>query len=374
MIPETNSVFSGAPSMELIKKKRNAIKTVIRKLGIATLPKCNSTDMFNSSFNQKSFPGFSYKEYLEFNTKEEAFEVASYVAEERWNYISSCSKEGKEIRRNAIFLSTYVVSAQNNKDAWYDGGETATSRAVHMPEYHCELQSAPWIDQITEHIREKQNGPIYIGNSQSKYERLAKDMKDSVSMCEGDVRRFDSSLFITDTIIPTSIGRLYYDLADEEIDNHFIAIFDNSSIADYYTPGGHIYRIINGLSSRVKSTSIFGSIINFVNLCYGIGNRNSKKFKFSIGGDDFLFGAVIKLNRKFLKEFKDRCSGIGYTFKKLAFKNFNGPNSKRLPVFYKYNIHRGEPIVTAADMLERVFLPSNKRYKNNTEVFYFDPL
>ena len=209
---------------------------------------------------------------------------------------------------------------------------------------------------------------MYIGNSFSKYERLVKDMEDSVSMCEGDVKRFDSSLFIIDTIISTSLGRLYYDLEDEEIDDNFIAIFDNSSTKDYYTPTGHIYRIINGLSSGVKSTSLFGSFINLVNLCHVTGNYDSKKIKFSISGDDFLFGSTILLDRNSLDQFKSRCSEIGHTFKKLAFKDFNALNSKDLTVFYKYSIHNKEPIVIAMNMLERVFLPSSKKYKTNAQI------
>ena len=83
MISETESVFFSAPSMSLIKKKDDAIKTVITKLEITTLVRFSSDDMFNSVFNQDSFPGFSYKKYLGFSTKREAIEIASYVAKKR---------------------------------------------------------------------------------------------------------------------------------------------------------------------------------------------------------------------------------------------------------------------------------------------------
>lgn len=59
---------------------------------------------------------------------------------------------------------------------------------------------------------------------------------------EGDWKKFDSSLYINIIICTVCILRCYYDLDDDEIDNHFIAIFDCMAIKDYYLLGGSVVR------------------------------------------------------------------------------------------------------------------------------------
>ena len=52
------------------------------------------------------------------------------------------------------------------------------------------------------------------------------------SVIEDDVSRFDSRVYITYIVIAVAIFRLYYDLDDSEIDNHFVSIFDTIAIKD----------------------------------------------------------------------------------------------------------------------------------------------
>ena len=371
MIPEVKSEFSGHPSMSLIKKKKEAIKTVIRKLKIRQLAKCEAEDMFNSNFNMETYPGFTYSEYLKIKKKKDAIPIASQLAMKRWQNIEKASRNGEGIKRSKIFPSTYTVGALNKRDSTYENNDVITSRAVHMPEFHAELQCAPWIDSISTSIKDKKRGCIYIGNSYVEYERLIKDTDMSKSIIEGDVKRFDSSLYLTDIRIAVAISRLYYDLEDESIDNHFLAIFDSVAIKDYYTPGGFVYRLINGLPSGVKSTSLYGSFINLLNLVHCCSNKNLKKVKFIIGGDDFLISSEDKMDEYDLDHISNKSKEIGIIFKVLKFKSFDSPNTDDRPIFYKYTIKKGEPITPIGAVIERVFTPYNKRYKNNFELLTF---
>lgn len=46
--------------------------------------------------------------------------------------------------------SIYTIGARNKRDYSYEDGETASSRIVHMPEFHAELTSSVWTDAITD--------------------------------------------------------------------------------------------------------------------------------------------------------------------------------------------------------------------------------
>lgn len=371
MCPEVESVFSSQPSLELIKKKEFAIKTMIRKLRIPQLAKCKKDDMSTSYFDLKTYPGFSYKEYLGFETKEEALDVALHVAKRRWDNIESCTKFSKPVRRNYLFPNTFTVGARNKRESSYENGERVNSRSVHMPEFHGEICDAPWLDQITEYIKLKGSGPIYIGNSIKKYERLASDIEGSVRQIEGDVKRFDASLYIVDIIIAVAISRLYYDIEDESIDNHFIAIFDSVGIKDYITPGGYLYRLIHGLPSGVKGTSLYGSYINLMNLIHCNRKKPQKKTRYIVGSDDFLIISDVPVSESYLDEVSKNGEEIGYRFKILSLKDIEATSLEDRPVFFKYTLDRGEPVVPASVIYERTLLPSNKKYKTNLQVFKF---
>jgi len=57
------------------------------------------------------------------------------LAKERWEYIEN----SEEVTRAKLKPSIYSIGARNKRDVSYEDGELATSRVVHMPEFHCEL-------------------------------------------------------------------------------------------------------------------------------------------------------------------------------------------------------------------------------------------
>lgn len=371
MIPETSSGTS-LPSMASIKMYSKAIKTAIRKLNIKTLSKCKKEDMNYLSFNKNTYPGFYYDKYHDCKTKLEASGIAMKVARERWSRISKASKTKTKLKRNKIFPNTFVVGARNKRDYHYEDGDVISSRAVHMPEFHSELNSSVWVEQIAKEIKFNERGPIYLGNSIVKYERLVKDIRNDEFQIEGDWKRFDSRLYINNIIIGLSLLRLYYPLDDEEIDYHFLALFDTIGIKDYITPGGYLYRLVHGLPSGVSCTSLLGSLINLVNLIYCTDEYDLKRIKYIVGGDDFLISVNDSINTdKVIESMINKAESIGQVFKILEKKTKTALNYNERPSFYKYTIDSNEPVINPTALLERVFLPWNRNYDSNEKILSF---
>lgn len=374
MIPDFDCDVASRPTMAKIKKFERAIKSAIRKLKITRIAKRDINDLKTISFNKKTFPGFHLHEYCGHQNKNEAAFDALQLAKIRWNVIDDCAKNKKKLKRNDLFPNTFVVGARNKRDFTYIDDDIITSRAVHMPEFHTEINSSVWTSQISNLLKSRERGPLYIGNSIFRYERLLKDIDDREFCIEGDWKRFDSRLYITNIIIGVAIMRLFYDLEDENIDYHFIAMFDTIAIKDYYTPGGYLYRIIHGLPSGVCSTSLLGSLINFVNLLYCTEDIPSKKLNFIVGGDDFLISICESIPNKdelMLDKILQRAESIGQVFKFLKYKKINSEDVRERPCFFKYTIDRGEAIVYPPSLLERIFLPWNKKYDSNAKILTF---
>lgn len=371
MIPETDSFLNGYPSMSIINKFKTTINSVIRKLRIETLPKGEKEDLKFSRFDKNTYPGFFCKEYLNCNTKEQACIHSYEIACDKWDIIEKAHTESQKLLRNDLFPGTYTVGARNKRDYTYEDFEVVSSRAVHMPEFHNEIYSSVWIDPISNFIKDKKRGPIYIGNSFVEYQRMYNDLKECEDILEGDVKRFDSRVWISLIVMSVALSRLYYDLDDSSIDYHFIAIFDNIAIKDYYTPGGYIYRMIHGLPSGVKSTSLYGSFVNFILQSYFNENYNSKKINYCIGGDDFLVGLKFKINDDHIDEVNNKAFDCGWELKYLKKKSFNSKHIEDRPYFYKYTIDNNEPIISMTTLIERVFIPWNKNYNDFSKIYNF---
>jgi len=372
-IPEVAGDFSNLLDNNFIRKFDNIVKVCLRKIRPTILHTCDKDSMFYTKFDGTTKPGFRFEHVLKYKDKNEACSTAIDVAKRKWNYIEKVSRKAGKLNRLKMYPGIYSIGARSKRDYEYENGDYAKSRVVHMPEFHSELHAAPWVDQITDHIIERSNGPIYIGNSFVKYERLDNDLKNCKFCIEGDWKRFDSTIYLNMITIATAILRTFYKQRDIRIDNHFIGIYDTLSIKDYYLPGGNIFRLFHGLPSGVKSTNLLGTIINLLALLYCIQDFNDKEFSFATGGDDFLViynGDNADVDDVIAKMY-ERSVEIGMEFKFLECKKHNDVNVDMLPVFFKYSVYNGLPIIPSKYLLERISMPWAKQYKTNEEYFDF---
>jgi predicted small metal-binding protein len=265
----------------------------------------------------------------------------------------------------------YDVGARAKREHEYEDDEIATSRAVHMPEFHNEIVMGPWIDAITNNIKHRKSGPIYIGNSISEFIRLERDINSNKSFVEGDWKRFDSSLYLRICLISICILRCFYHPKDVRADAFHYFIAERICIKDYYLPGGRIVRLLHGLPSGTKCTNLLGSIINLLCLNFCIVPFNPKNFSFAVGGDDFVIFSRIEINQDMLNKIDERSIELGMKFKFLELKFKDSSNLNDLPYFYKYTVRRGVPLLKPSDMFLRILVPWNKKYKNSSKYFSF---
>lgn len=378
------------PDSFKIRQLRKSIKATIRKIGIEKLFCPTFNESGNCKFNKDTKPGFSCEYILNYKDKGKASRVAYETARVIWNNIE---KKANKVRKNQSkhlnfndrlnelkeeFLNNpvpgkgfYDVGARAKREHIYEENELGTSRAIHMPEFHNEIVMAPWIDNITLHIKNKRNGPIYIGNSISDFVRFERDLKRNNYFAEGDWRRFDSTLYLRICIVAISILRCFYDINDVRADAFFFFIAERICLKDYYLPGGRIVRMIHGLPSGTKCTNLLGSIINLLCLNYCIEPFNSKKFSFAVGGDDFVILSSESITDERINIIKDRSKDLGMEFKFLDRKFKETEFLNDLPYFYKYSVRDGLPYLKPSDMYWRIFVPWNKSYNNSLKYFKF---
>jgi hypothetical protein len=370
LVPETTGPFSDTDVDLDLSIFNDAARNTIRKLKIETLCTCVKENILTNSYNKNTYAGFTYDQLLFKPKKKDCIDEAVKLASKRWDIISN----SKVIKRNDIFPSLYTVGARNKRDHTYDDFEVAKSRVVHMPEFHTELTSGPWIDSITKFLKYRAHGPIFLGNSFLQSDRLKNLMDVSSYGIEGDFKRFDSTNYLKIIICAVSILRCFYELDDEIIDRHFIAIFDCVGIKDYYVPGGNVVRAFHGLPSGVKCTNLLGSIITNISLNFCLDKGANRNFSYASGGDDF---AVFALNSNFkaediIEHMEYQSSLIGMKFKFLKIKEIETNCLEDLPCFYKYVVSpSGLPQIPISAMLERVFLPWNIVYNTPTELLKF---
>lgn len=374
---DINSDAISYPNDRSFKLLSKSVKSVVRKLGIITLQSPNFDSTLNCKFHAKTKAGFSSEYILGYKNKLESVSASVTAAKRIWNRLNAiaadvsyvkvssykerlavCSEMYKEIPGRGL----YDIGARNKRDLTYDEGELCSSRVIHMPEFHNEIVIAPWIDDITLHIKNKTYGPIYIGNSISDFTRLERDMQRSKSYIEGDWKRFDSSIYMRICFLAVGILRQYYDAFDARADIFFLFLIDRLIIKNYYLPGGKVVRILHGLPSGTKCTALLGSIINLICLNYCLEKFGNKNFSFAVGGDDFLIFSKVSLSESMLEIFKERSNDLGMTFKVVSEKKIDAKFTNDLPSFFKYSIRNGNPILRTQDSLQRIFFPWNKNY------------
>lgn len=301
---------------DLSPEYKKAIRNVIRKLRLPDLTPCVLSDMYNQEVNFESKAGFRYEQYLQMNDKKEALEVAEKLARHRWNYIESCVRRGEKLKRDKLLPSFYTVGARNKKEIKEEEYSQSNSRAVHMPEFHCEINSSPWVDKITDYFLTQKNGPIYIGNSILQYERFENDASKCSYTLEGDWKKFDSTIYIQGVTISVALMRCFYINESKRTDYHFTALYDTVAIKDYIVPGGYIYRLYHGIPSGVKATTVLTSLFCLFSLLYCTVDIDSKKLSFIVGGDDHVILVKDKISvKKFIYQ---RISDLRHEFEILT--------------------------------------------------------
>jgi hypothetical protein len=371
MIPEVEGKFSEHPNPENVKIFQNVIKVMFRKMKMYGKLETPSFDsVYHTRISKDKKPGFRYEECFKMHTKKDALPSALKIAKVRWDYLSNTRIT--DLKRENMCFGVYTIGARNKRDHTYEDDELAISRAVHMPELHVELTTAPWFDSFTDRIKEVQKGPIYIGNSILSSNRLKKDIEDSKFVLEGDFKRFDSTLYLIAITCGLAFSRCFYDLNSDYVDSHFCGIYDSLALKDYYTVGGKVFRMFHGLPSGVKCTCLLGSIINLMTLLFCV-KKNFKNFNFIVGGDDFLLSSNkgMKGSELFVNKVKNRIKLLGMRFKFLDIKYYNSDSINECPTFYKYCIYKGHAVTPTQAMLERVLMPWNKKYDSDIEMFKF---
>lgn len=228
-----------------------------------------------------------------------------------------------------------------------------------MPEFHNE------IDEISDLLQRKKNCPIFIGNSITTYERYKKVLDNHVSFIEGDWKRYDSTIRLVNLIISTAIMRLFYNVNNVRADYYFYFIFRCIAVKDYYTPGGKVKRLLHGLPSGTKCTTVLNSINNLFCLNVITNSVNSKELLYVVGGDDFVILCRRILKDYEIESFMAKTKLLGMELKFCDVKDIDSDKLSDFPYFYKYSVRDGLPIVAPTT------IPWNKKYNTNSELLEF---
>jgi hypothetical protein len=110
-------------------------------------------------------------------------------------------------------------------------------------------------------------------------------------------------------------------------DNYWLYVLDSVVIKDYVLLGGCIIRILNGLPSGSKATTIIGSLVNLFILCECTIAQGIRLFKCVVGGDDFLIILLEKCRADFVENFMKTAEGLGFILKDNY--KFSTPNPEK---------------------------------------------
>jgi hypothetical protein len=358
------------PSLEGVKQFEKEISIFLRKVDPETLQMPTKESLKYQRFNMDARAGYRYDAGLKLRRKKDCAELAHMIALKDFEYIDDCNKSipPKTICRDNLSCNDIYIGARNKltddlpKLFEEDGGEDflLTSRVVHMPDFHREMVVALLVDRISEVYKQRGRGAIYIGNSIARFERLENDLKGAVKVLEGDWRRFDSCLIVIFLLIAVAALRTFYP-EGSDIDNYWLYVLDCIVIKDYILSGGNITRILNGLPSGSKATTIIGSLVNLLILCICTLRQGIRKFKCAVGGDDFLIFILEKLPKHFVRNFMSTAEGLGFILK----DNFklSSPTPENLSEccsFYKYCMYNSAPHIRKDHLLQMIFAPWEK--------------
>lgn len=365
------------PTYDDFVSNKNAIMAVVRKMKIEKLSCPQFTDCLMSHFKPDSQPGFTQFVINGKKTKRSAYRTSSVAAKRIFKILDNIATNKSDIlvdefvKNKPLSKGLYTIGARNKRDYEYEDFELATSRAVHMPEFHNEISISGWVDAINDQIKARSQGPLYIGNSITTYERLEKDLAKNISFVEGDWRRFDSTYRVLGLIVCVCITRLYFHERSRRADVHFYWMFYLHVIKDYYIPGGNVIRILNGLPSGTKFTSIWNSVFNLYSLLICCRKLDYKKLNFAVGGDDFVIMNKSVFTEDDVYDINKTAPELGMEFKFLDIKTCESNSISNFPYFYKYSVRNGLPILSPKILLERILCPFNKKIKSSIEYFEF---
>jgi hypothetical protein len=359
------------PSLAEIKKRDPAITAFLRKVDPCALHLPSRKALKHQRFNMDARGGYRYDAGLKLRKKKDCAPIALAVAEQDFDYITSKTlcPGWSPIKHRELSCNEIYIGARNKlsddvpkvNDKTEDAIEhLLTSRVVHMPDFHREIIVASLVDRISDEYKNRAHGALYIGNSQTRFERLRDDIEGCVSLMEGDWGRFDSCLIVIWLIIAIAALRTF-DVEGTKADNYWLYVLDSVVIKDYVLLGGCIIRILNGLPSGSKATTIIGSLVNLFILCECTIAQGIRLFKCVVGGDDFLIILLEKCRADFVENFMTTAEGLGFILKDNY--KFSTPNPEKLEdccSFYKYCIFEGEPHMRKGHLLQIIFAPWEK--------------
>jgi hypothetical protein len=335
-------------------------------------------DILSCMFNPTANSGIQYGEFSRGGKKKDVADIIAFVAKKQMHIIDRKSDRGEYITSDDIIQNWYDVGARNKKNDVVpsDTEKKFFSRVVHMPSAHAEVIVALLVDPITIWFKEKARGPLYIGNSITRWNRFYRDLCKGDSAIEGDYSRHDSTIRVFFLTLAVCVLRTFYP-PGIRMDNYFLFFLHTIVVKDYVVDGGFIFRITQGLPSGSKATSLLGSIVNLLVQIKVLSELGIKNVIFAIGGDDFV--AIIKGNIdkvrgiEFSSEYIRRLYSYGFIIKpdELKITDCFPENIMDCPSFYKYCIHKGHPAIRPDHICERFLIPWEKEYNSAKDILKF---
>ena len=116
------------------------------------------SEVFDCKLNKRTKPGFTAEYVTRHKTKLKSMNDSVVAAYHIWNNMESKAKKIKKAVKKVHVVTTlvdlmiakpipstniYDIGARGKRDITYEDDKLASSRAVHMPEFHNEIVMAP---------------------------------------------------------------------------------------------------------------------------------------------------------------------------------------------------------------------------------------